>query len=66
MTNDPNVNVDNIAETENYATWISVENDGEDTLHLELGPVTIHFYKEEWEELIALVDASRQAFNKKK
>ena len=50
-----------IAETENYVAWMSDEPDGERVVHLELGPVTLHFFTEEWDELVELVDAARQA-----
>ena len=46
-----------IAETENYVAWSAEEPDGEMTYHLELNNVTVHFFKEEWEEVIALIKA---------
>jgi hypothetical protein len=46
-----------IAETENYVAWSAEEPDGETTYHLELNNVTVHFFKEEWEELLALAKA---------
>jgi hypothetical protein len=42
-----------IAETENYLAWTAEEPD-ETTFHLELNSVTLHFFKEEWEEFIEL------------
>ena len=45
-----------IAETDNYLAWKAEEADGETTYHLELNNVTLHFYKEEWQEFIDLVD----------
>lgn len=44
-----------MAETENYQAWRAEEPDGETTYHLELNNVTLHFFREEWEELLALV-----------
>jgi hypothetical protein len=44
-----------IAETDNYMAWRADEPDGEATYHLELNNVTIHFFKEEWEEFLELV-----------
>lgn len=44
-----------MAETENYVTWSAHEPDGETTYHLELNNVTIHFFREEWDEFIALI-----------
>lgn len=52
------VNVETLAETENYAIWKSVEPDGEIVFHLEVGSVTMHFFQEEWDEMLALVMAA--------
>ncbi len=46
---------DVIAETDSYMAWKADEPDGETTYHLELGNVTVHFFREEWEELLRLV-----------
>jgi hypothetical protein len=43
-----------IAETENYLGWLAEEPDGETTYHLELNNVTLHFFKEEWDEFLKL------------
>ncbi|TVR23851.1 MAG: hypothetical protein EA396_02680 [Anaerolineaceae bacterium] len=45
---------DVIAETENYVAWRSQEPDGETVFHIELGAVTLHFFKEEWQEFLSL------------
>lgn len=45
-----------IAETDNYLAWSAEEPDGETTYHLELNNVTLHFFKEEWQEFLDLVD----------
>lgn len=44
-----------IAETERYLAWRADEPDGENTYHLELNNVTVHFFAEEWDEFLALV-----------
>ncbi len=44
-----------IAETDNYLAWQAEEPDGETTYHLELNNVTLHFFKEEWDEFLKLV-----------
>jgi hypothetical protein len=44
-----------LAETANFLAWKASEPDGEETYHLELGTVTLHFFAEEWEEFLALV-----------
>jgi hypothetical protein len=43
-----------LAETENFAGWKAEEPDGETTYHLELNNVTIHFFREEWDEFLEL------------
>ncbi|HVU12981.1 MAG TPA: hypothetical protein VHD90_17000 [Phototrophicaceae bacterium] len=55
------VDVETLGETENYAAWVSTEDDGEVVYHLELGSVTLHFFKEEWDEVVALIDAASKA-----
>ncbi len=49
------VQTENLVVTENYAAWISHEPDGETVYHLELGAVTVHLFREEWEEVVELV-----------
>jgi hypothetical protein len=44
-----------IAETENFLAWKADEPDGETTYHLELNGVTLHFFREEWDEFLALI-----------
>jgi len=44
-----------MAETENYLVWQADEPDGETTYHVELNNITLHFFKEEWDEFLALV-----------
>jgi hypothetical protein len=60
------VNVKSLAETENYVAWMSHEPDGEKVVHLELGPMTLHFFLEEWKELQELVQAAREAQDKQR
>ena len=47
-----------LAETQNFMIYRADEPDGEATYHLELGQVTVHLFKEEWEEFLALVRAA--------
>lgn len=44
-----------LAETESLSLWQAEEPDGETTYHLELGSVTVHFFREEWEEFLGLM-----------
>jgi len=45
-----------LAESEDYSVWWAEEPDGETTYHLELGSVTLHFFLEEWEEFLVLME----------
>jgi hypothetical protein len=47
-----------LAETENYVAWASDEPDGETVFHVELGSLTLHFFQEEWEEFVRLVQSA--------
>jgi hypothetical protein len=44
-----------LAETDVYMAWRVEEPDGEVTYHLQLESVTVHFFREEWDEFLALV-----------
>ena len=44
-----------LSESENFGLWRAEEPDGETTYHLELGTVTVHFFREEWEEFMELI-----------
>ena len=46
-----------IAETDEYLAWRADEPDGEVTYHLELNNVTLHFFREEWDEFLKLARA---------
>ena len=56
MTNSQDPITSTIAETENYLAWKAEEPDGETTYHLELNNVTLHFFKEEWYEILQLLE----------
>lgn len=58
---DNDILTDTLAETENYIAWVSDEPDGERVYHLELGKVTVHFFKEEWDEMVELVKDADKA-----
>jgi hypothetical protein len=55
MADESEVKTSVLAETSNFVAWISEEPDGESTYHLELGTVTLHFFKEEWVEMLDLM-----------
>ena len=57
LNNNEEPHTESLAETENYLVWKAEEPDGETTYHVELGNVTVHFFKEEWDEFLELVHA---------
>ena len=52
--NGPEPKTEVMAETDSYLAWKAEEPDGETTYHLELNNVTLHFFQEEWTELMDL------------
>lgn len=60
---DDNIPTETIAETENYQAWVSQEPDGETVYHLEMGQVTVHFFQEEWDEFLQLIEALGKSTN---
>ena len=54
MDKKPEVMVETLVETDNYSVWRADEPDQESTYHLELNNITVHFFKEEWDEFIEL------------
>ncbi len=57
MADEPNVTTSTLAETANFIAWKAREPDGEETYHIELGTVTLHFFVEEWQEFLELMRA---------
>jgi hypothetical protein len=54
MTDESSIQTETLAETATYLAWKALEPDGEPTYHIELGTVTLHFFQEEWDELLEL------------
>ena len=54
--NDQNLETEIIAETENFIAWRADEPDEESTYHLELNNLTVHFFEEEWDEFLQLIE----------
>ena len=44
-----------LAETDRFNLIRTEEADGETTYHLEMGNVTVHFFREEWEEFVETI-----------
>ena len=55
MTTELEPVVKTLAESDNYIAWQAEEPDGEITYHVELNSVTLHFFKEEWEEFLEII-----------
>jgi hypothetical protein len=51
----PEIKTETVAETENYLVYSAEEPDGETTWNVELGTVTLHFFREEWQEFLQLM-----------
>lgn len=54
MSKDENMEVDMVAETENFAVWRSPDEEGF-IYHVELGSITLHLASDEWEEFLELM-----------
>jgi hypothetical protein len=50
------INTKTLAETENLVVWQADEPDDEVTYYLQLNNVTVHFFQEEWDEFLALIN----------
>lgn len=55
MSEQPDLETTTIAETDSFIAWEVQEPDGETTYHIELGQVTLHFFREEWNEFQELM-----------
>jgi hypothetical protein len=55
MADQKDLKTQDIAQTENFLAWRVEEPDGETTFHLDINNVTVHFFKEEWEEFLELM-----------
>lgn len=53
--NDPEPKTETLAETESFLAWKADEPDGETTYHLDINNVTLHFFREEWDEFLELI-----------
>jgi hypothetical protein len=53
---DQELSIKTLAETENMAAWQADEPDGETTYQLQLNNVTVHFFQEEWDEFLTLIE----------
>lgn len=52
--NEKDVEMDMLAETENFSAFKTTDDDGS-VYHVELGGVSLHLMPEEWDELVVLI-----------
>ena len=55
MAEQNDIKTQDISQTENFLAWRVEEPDGETTFHLDINNVTVHFFKEEWDEFLELM-----------
>ncbi len=46
-----------LGETQEFSAWQVTESDGATTYHLELDQVTLHFFQDEWDEFLGLIQS---------
>ncbi len=61
MTQEPEIPTETLAESEDYMVWVSREPDGETVFHIDLGAVTLHFFQEEWEAFVRVIQQAARA-----
>jgi hypothetical protein len=66
MSDETQVFTEDVAQTENYSVWLSQEPDGETVYHVDLGMVSLNFFREEWEEVVALIQQAGKATQSRK
>jgi hypothetical protein len=54
---DKDIDVEPLAETENFMVYKTEDEEGETVYHVEVFNITLHFYQEEWDEFAALIHA---------
>lgn len=53
---DEKANVNVLAESENYAVWVSTDPELDEAIyHIEIGNVTVHLFQDEWDELVGVL-----------
>lgn len=57
MEQDMQIAVETLVETERYTIWRAKEPDGELQYHLDMENVTLHFFQEEWDEFLSVMES---------
>lgn len=56
MADQKDLKTEEISQTESFLAWRVDEPDGETTFHLDINNVTVHFFQEEWDEFLELMN----------
>lgn len=56
MSDENPIEVEPLVETENYAVFRATGEEGEVVYHVELFNLTLHFFTEEWQEFVKLIE----------
>ena len=56
MNEQPETNINSLAETDDNFFYTATEPDGEITYHLQLNNVTLHFFIEEWQSTLEFLE----------
>lgn len=50
-----NIAVETLAESDTFTVWRAKEPDGEIQYHIDMDNVTVHFFQDEWDELLEIL-----------
>jgi hypothetical protein len=56
--------LDTLAETENFEAYVTDDPEDGEMFHIDLGRLTLHLFREEWDELIQLIRAAAKKTGK--
>jgi hypothetical protein len=60
MSQESDIPTEVLAETDQFIVWVSEEPDGEIVYHIDLGMATLHFFKEEFDEFVQLMQSIKK------
>lgn len=61
MSDYSDIPTETLAESENFVLWVSEEPDGEIVYHIDMGAVTLHFFQEEFDELLRMLKSIKRS-----
>jgi hypothetical protein len=62
MSDEPTL--DTLAETENFEAYVTDDPEDGEMYHIDLGRLTLHLFREEWDELVQLIRAASKKTGK--